>query len=489
MGMTGLKQLLFLSLTIFLSVTFALAQPPDTLWTRTYGGSGQDRARSVCETSDHGFIIAGTTNSFGAGARDVYVIRTDPYGDTIWTRTYGGEEWEQGASILQSADGGYVITGYTYSFGAGSSDLYLLMTNSTGDTVWTRTYGGENWDSGIVVRHATDGGYIILGDTESFGSGYRDIWLLKTDEVGDTLWTKTYGGTYLELPGSVSQTDDNGYIIVSSTDLIPSMTYLYLIKTDSSGEVLWSRLIPCGDGIFAESVAQTSDGGYIIGVSSFSYSDYDWDICLLKTYSNGDSAWARVYGGDEWDQLFSVQPTSDGGYLLGGVTESFGAGQTDAYVIKTDALGSEIWSAVYGGTSDDGCYSVSQTSDEGYIIAGSTYSFGEGNGDVWLLRLDSETGLTGQGGTNLPLRVALIQNHPNPFNPSTTISYSLPVQRDIRLSIYNLLGQRVATVFEGFQQAGEHSITWDASAFPSGIYFARLKAGGGAETVKMVLLK
>ena len=487
--MTISRQFLFVFLTIFLNVTILLAQPPDTVWTRTYGGSGQDWARSVCETSDSGLIIVGTTDSFGAGERDVYVIRTDSFGDTLWTRTYGGEEWDLGASILQSANGEYVITGYTFSYGAGSCDLYLLKIDSAGDTVWTKTYGGENWDSGVIVRQGTDGGYIILGDTESFGSGYHDIWLLKTNEVGDTLWTKTFGGDYSELAGSVSQTSDDGYIIAGTTDLIPSMTYVYLIKTDSRGDRLWSRSIPCGDEVLARSVAQTSDGGYIVGVSSFSYSDYDWDICLLKTYPNGDSAWARIFGGAESDQVFSIGLAGDGGYVLGGFTESLGAGSEDVYVIKTDSQGIENWSAVYGGTSDDRCYSVSQASDEGYVIAGSSYSFGEGNGDAWLLRLDSETGLSGKEVESLPWRFTFQQNYPNPFNPSTTISYRLPEQSDISLSVFNLLGQQVATIYDGSQVAGEHRVTWDASAFPSSVYFVKLEAGGWSETVKMVLLK
>jgi hypothetical protein len=481
------QKIVLLSLIISLHAANLLAQAPDTIWTRTYGGSGDDRANSVCETSDGGFIIAGSTNS--SDQRDVYIIKTNFAGDTLWTRTYGGEDWDEAKSIQQSFDGGYIITGSTYSFGAGGGDLYLIKIDSNGDTLWTKTYGGEDWDGGISVQNTIDGGYVILGYTESFGNGYRDIWFLKTNESGDTLWTKTFGGAYSDMPGSVQQTSDEGYVIVGSTDLIPYMTFVYLIKTDADGNVIWSHLLSVVDAVFVRAVEQTPDGGYIIGVSSFSYSDSDWDIYLLKTYSNGDSAWARIYGGAEWDQVFSVELTSDGGYMIAGYTESFGAGSEDFYIIKTDSFGDEIWSAVYGGSSMDICFSARQISDEGYIMVGDTHSFGEGNGDVWLIRLDSETAIAGEGVPVQPSQFTLFQNSPNPFNPSTTINYSLPKISDIRIEIYNLLGQRVATIYEGIQDAGEHNVIWDASDYPSGVYFTRLEMAEKSESIKMVLLK
>jgi hypothetical protein len=322
-----------------MSETTLFAQSPDTVWTKLFGGSDDDRARSVIETSDGGYIIAGGTRSYGAGQYDLYIVKTNSSGDTLWTRTLGGQLTDEAVSVQQTTDGGYIIAGYTYSFGAGNDDLYLLKMDSDGDTLWTRTYGGENSDGGGNVQEIDGGGYIILGHTESFGNGYRDIWLLRTDGAGDTIWTKTFGGSYNEYPGSMQQTTDGGYIIAGSTDLIPSMSYAYLIKTDSSGEVSWSRSFPYGNFASLQSIHQTPDGGYIIAISYFSYSNSDWDIHLLKTYPSGDSAWARVYGGAEWDQVFSMEITSDDGYLIAGYTESFGAGSKDYYVIKTDSLG------------------------------------------------------------------------------------------------------------------------------------------------------
>jgi len=484
-----LRHIFFLSLMLFINKANMYAQPPDTVWTKLYGGSGDDRANSANETSDGGFIIAGSTDSFGAGQNDVYIIKTNSNGDTLWTRTLGGQLWDVAYSIQQTLDGGYIITGYTYSFGAGNSDLYLIKTNSVGDTLWTRTYGGEFPDGGVMVREITGGGYIILGYTESFGNGYRDIWLLKTNEIGDTLWTKTFGGLYLDIAGSINQTTDEGYIIAGSMDIIPSMTYAYLIKTDANGDILWSRTFWCGDFVSLRSIAQTLDGGYIIGISSYSYFESDWDIYLLKTYPSGDSAWARVYGGAEWDQVFSIEITSDLGYLIAGYTESFGAGSEDVYVIKTDSLGTEIWSVVYGGVLDDVSHFALRTTDEGYMIVGNTFSFGVGYGDIWLLRLASETDILKDEGFIRPSQIALSQNYPNPFNAQTTIRFVLPEPQDVNLTVYDLLGRQVETLSNDYKQTGVHTITFDASKFSSGVYFYRLQAGDLVETKRMVLLK
>ncbi|MHC4540800.1 MAG: hypothetical protein ACYS74_13625, partial [Planctomycetota bacterium] len=165
---------------------------------RTYGGSGDDIGSSVQQTTDGDYIVAGYTYSFGTGSSDVYLIKTDPSGDTLWTRTYGGSDIDYGYSVLQTTDGDYIVAGETQSFGAGPGDVYLIKTDPSGDTLWTRTYGGNGHDWGQSVQQTTDGGYIVSGQTNSFGPGQADVYLIKTDAVGDTLWTRTYGGYYYE---------------------------------------------------------------------------------------------------------------------------------------------------------------------------------------------------------------------------------------------------------------------------------------------------
>jgi len=377
---------------VLLLVSTTAADPGDTLWTRTYGGSNDEEGYSVQQTTDGGYIIAGYTESFGAGDSDVYLVKTDSSGDTLWTRTYGGSRDDQGYSVQQTSDGGYIIAGYTFSF-PGYEDVYLVKTDSSGHTLWTSTYGGDWRDEGFSVQQTSDGGYIIAGLTYSFGAGPSDVYLVKTDSSGNTLWTRTYGGSDHDWGRSVQQTSDGGYIIAGWTmSFGVGRNDDYLVKTDSSGDTLWTR---SHGGIYydaGESVQQTSDGGYIIAGSTYSFGAGNDDVYLVKTHVSGTLLWIHTYGGSDWDRGYSVQQTSDGGYIVAGYTMSFGAGYQDVYLVKTGFAGTPLWTRTYGGSGDDAARSVQQTSDGGYIIAGNTESFGAGESDVYLVRVAGEPG-------------------------------------------------------------------------------------------------
>jgi hypothetical protein len=308
-----------------------------TSWLRTYGGTGSDGGTEVQQTADGGYIVAGSTSSFGAGS-DAYLIKTNAQGDTLWTRTYGGTSYDQGWSVQQTADGGYVIAGYTESFGAGNGDVYLIKTNASGDTLWTRTYGGTEHDEGCSVQLTADGGYIIAGRTYS-PDAEDDVYLIKTNASGDTLWTRTYGGTSHDLSYSVQRTADSGYIIAGLANCRGEEDGdVYLIKTNASGDTLWTRTHGGTNHDWGFSVQQTADGGYIIAGSTYSFGAGNSDIYLVKTDASGDTLWTRVYGGKPHDYGFSVLQTAAGAYIVAGTTGSFGA-YWDAFLIKTDSLG------------------------------------------------------------------------------------------------------------------------------------------------------
>ena len=385
----GLKTMGILGVIVcILYSTFLFAQGPDTLWTKTYGGVDIDRGYSIQQTIDSGYIITGNTRSFGAGNYDVWLLKTDENGDTLWAKTYGGVEHDYGESVQQTVDSGYIVVGYTKSFGAGNYDVYLIKTDENGDTLWTRTYGGIAWDRGYSVQQTTDNGYIITGNTRSFGAGDYNIYLIKTDENGDTLWTKIYGGLDTDYGYSVQQTSDSGYIITGYTKSFGAGGYdVYLIKTDVDGDTLWTKTYGGVDDERAWLVQQTIDNGYIIAGETESFGVNREDLWLLKTDENGDTLWTKVYGGTGYDYAHSVQQTSDSGYIVVGHTKSFGAGGYDLWLLKTDADGDTLWTKLYGGPMDEYGLSVQQTTDNGYIMTGWTKSFGAGGADLWLLRI------------------------------------------------------------------------------------------------------
>ena len=380
-------------IVLFLGFGVVVADDLDVLWETTVGGAKSDRGTSVDQTGDGGYIIAGYTNSEGAGGSDVYLIKADRVGHIQWAKTFGGDDDDWGWSVQQTSDGGYIIGGTTFSHGSGFSDIYLIKADPNGEMQWEKTFGGALIDEGYCVQQTADGGFIVAGHTASYGAGYNDVYLVKTDASGNMEWERTFGGSDVDYALSVRQTSDGGYIACGVTLSSSEQRYsdVYLVKTDSEGTLEWARLF--GDESLCEegkSVRQTSDGGYIItggvGAKSTAY-PATWDVGLIKTDSQGNAVWEKRFGGANKDVGRSVMQTSDGGYIVAGETVSFETGDENVCLIKTDASGEMEWESTVGGTLRDFGYSVQQTPDDGYIVAGTTYSYGAGGCDVYLVRL------------------------------------------------------------------------------------------------------
>jgi hypothetical protein len=467
---------------------------------RTYGGASSDYGYSVEPISpDGGYIITGATFSSGAGSYDVYLIKTDADGEALWTKTYGGTDSDYGYSARQTLDGGYIIAGYTNSSGAGSYDFLVIKTDSGGIADWAYTYGGGGDDRARFVQQTLpDSGYVIAGYTESFGAGGGDAYLLKIDADGGYDWGRTYGGLNWDEAWCVRQTfPDGGYVIAGATSSSGAgMDDVYLVKADTSGYVEWEKTYGGGSPDYGRSVQQTlPDSGYIIaGYTSSSGAGSD-DVYLVKTDANGDTIWTRTYGGTSVEQGHSVRQTyPDNGYIIAGSTRSSGAGSYDAYVIKTTGQGDVMWANTYGGTEYDDAYCALQTSgDSSYVIVGSTRSFGAGVYDVWLIK--TEPVMAG-----VPERpqvddiVLTSRGLPNPFGERTLIEYYMSRGSNVRVAIYSVLGREVRSLIDMEQTAGRHTTVWDGrdnsgQKVASGLYVVRVEAGHSMTATKLLLVR
>lgn len=481
--------LVFIVLILLLPITSSAV----VTFERTYGGSDDDYGRSVQQTSDGGYIVGGWTESFGAGYEDTYLVKTDSLGNTLWERTYGGFNADAGNCVVQTMDGGYIVAGWTESFGAGYEDVFVVRTDSLGDTLWQRAYGGGDTDVGISIQQTTDGGYIVVGGTWSFGPGYEDVYLLRIDSLGDTVWTETYGDSALDGGRSVRQTADGGYVVAGWTESYGAgFMDVYLVKTDSLGNMLWDATCGGDNEDYGFSIQQTQDGGYIVAGVTRSLGAGGEDFYLVKTDSLGTIIWEETYGGIYDDRAYAVQQTVDGGYVVAGWTESVSGSYADVYFVKTDSTGYILWERICGGSYEDFGYSAQQTLDSGYVICGWTYSFGAGYHDVYVIKTDGDglTGIEGERSTTDVQRSTrlFLQNSPNPFQNSTVISYSLPSRTEVTLQILDVTGGVVETLQDSEQEAGIHRIRWNGRAYANGLYFCRLEAGGSFDTRKIVLL-
>ena len=357
-----------------------------------FGGTETDFAYSVQQTADGGYILAGYTRSYGAGGNDMYLVKTDSLGDEIWSKTYGGEFNDRFFSVQQIADGGYIVAGYTMPTDA-NSDGYLARTDISGDIIWEQTFGDNNYIENVrSFQQTSDGGYILAGSIRYSGDvNDADMYLVKTDSTGNETWSETYDEGFYETAYSVQQTSDGGYFVIGHTGSYSTgADDIYLVKTDSVGNKIWSKTF--GEISFGEraySMQQTSDGGYIVAgekLGVFIPPIHDGQVYLLKIDSDGNEIWDQSLGENDYDEFaYSVQQTADGGYIVAGITYS----NYNAYLIKTDSLGNEIWKNNFGGDSPDRARAVQQTVDGGYIVAGETSSYDVGNYDMYLVKTDS----------------------------------------------------------------------------------------------------
>jgi len=319
----------------------------DIMWKKNYGGTSFEEATSIQQTTDGGYIIAGRTSSNDGdvgqnnGGSDIWILKIDSIGNLLWEENYGGTEWEDAKSIQQSLDGGYIVAGRSFSSDGdvegnnGEFDYWILKLDAMGELEWEKNYGGTATDEARSIQQTTDGGYVVAGWTESgngdFGvnNGASDYWVLKLDNIGNLEWEMNYGGTSFDKATFIQQTIDGGYIVLGRSesndiDLTGNNgeSDCWVIKLDSNGGVEWEKNYGSEGWEEAESIQQTKDGGYVIaGRSDLGRSNSFFDCWVLKLDNVGDIEWEKTFGENEWDGAYSIQQTTDNGYVVAGYSE------------------------------------------------------------------------------------------------------------------------------------------------------------------------
>jgi len=369
------RMFILMLIVMFIIANVVQAQIPDTLWSKTYGGSDNDYGYDLKQTLDGGYIIAGSTASFGSGWWNIYLVKTDAMGDTVWTNFYSAEGPDIAYCVEQTNDNGYIV--------ACEGFANLIKLDEFGDSVWTQNYG----IIANAVHQTTDGGYIVGGSMNIEGFGCAC--LIRTDEFGNCIWQKPYIMGDVNPITKLLQTPDGGFIAAGPVYSEQSWWDYFLIKTNASGDTVWTRRY--GAIIYPEeayALQQTSDGGYIISGLYF------WTV---KTDANGDTLWTSYYGSGESACAFSIRETCDRGFIISGSLDPAGMrDDSQFYLVKIDSLGTIIWEQFYGtpGGWDYG-QSVCITNDGGCAFAGWTNSFSAGDMDIWLIKLESMADLYG----------------------------------------------------------------------------------------------
>jgi predicted secreted protein len=366
------------------------AIPPATEWNKTFGGTSDDGAYDLLQTEDGGYIIAGYTQSFGAGGSDFWLIKTDAQGNELWNKTYGGTGDEAAFRVLLANDGGYLLAGWTNSFGAGGYDFWVVKTDANGNCEWNKTYGGtssdgfrfwggwEYWPS-VAAVDASSGSYAIAGYSQSYGGDF----VAKIDSFGNVVWNKTYassGDTWL-AHHSFIQTSDGGYIVYDDQW---AMDQFRLFKIDGAGNVQWSKTYDGTGWYYYENMGgliQQSDGSYIV-VGSVCDGEPTVTSFLRQISSSGQTKLLRIRN-EPGDHPSAVIQVEDGKYVVTGSIISRGS----FYISEVDETGSTTWLQTYGGFYDSWGWSIIETSDKGCAAIGTTKSLGAGGLDAWIIKL------------------------------------------------------------------------------------------------------
>ena len=367
---------------------------------KNYGGTQNERGYSVKQTSDGGYVIVGSSTSYGAGGSDLWILKVDGLGEFSWSKTYGGQGNDIGRDITQTSDGGYIITGYTKSFSSGGDmDLWLIKTDANGESClysdggtcsensskWIKSFGTSGNDYGNSVQETSEGDFIVAGKSGRIPS----VFVIKTNSSGEKIWENLYGTGPGDMAQYIIERQDLGFLIVGKENANNVDDNLCLINIDTDGAEVWHSLYGGGGADGGNYISEVSGGGYIIAGATKSYGNGNWDdLWLVKTSTGGSMEWQKTFGGSYTETGNYAHEKDAGGFMVTGSTESIGQGLYDIWVVSTDYTGNEIYSQTFGGSMDDKAIRGARGNSGELLIIGYTESFGNGGENVLFIKID-----------------------------------------------------------------------------------------------------
>ena len=356
-------------------------------WAKAYGGSDYDRGSAITLAENGDIIVVGLTTSFGTGGNNFWVLRLDGEGNIKWQKAYGGGAVPYAVTVAPNGD--IVVAGYTYSFGAGGVDFWVLRLDEDGNIKWQKAYGGSSDEVATAIAIAPNGDIIVAGYTYSFGAGGVDFWVLRLDEEGNVKWQKAYGGGNVDTLNAVTIAENGDIIVVGETySFGVGERDILVLRLDENGNIKWQKAYGGNGEDLALTVTIAPNGDIIVAGETESFGAGRYDVIVLRLDENGNIKWQKAYGGSSDDRANAVTVAPNGDIVVVGYTNSFGAGGVDFWVLRLDEEGNVKWQKAYGGSEYEEASAVTVAPNGDIIAAGYTNSFGAGDSDVIVLRLD-----------------------------------------------------------------------------------------------------
>lgn len=506
---------------------------------KVYGGSGDDIGYDIKQTYDGGYIILGETDSYGQGGTDLILIKTDSIGNVEWSKTYGGglddeQSGNQAGSVEIAPDSGFVVCATTLSFGAGNEDVYVFKTDKDGVLEWTKTYGGTGEDRGFAIRNTTDGNFIIAGETGSFGVGARNVYIIKIDNNGDTLWTKTHGQSLLNQAYDIIESNDGGFLVTGYYADGGGVGGPLLLKLDNVGNQVWLKVYDYGGGAGGRgnAVVELDSTVAIIGMHLGVASE---NINVIYTDSLGNILWNKTYEGSSNGTRLDINVSSGNSLVVTGQTSSFGMGSGDIFLIELDLSGNKILEKTFGGTAFDRAYSIIENKFNEYVLLGYNISFEGTKASINLVKVN-KNGITSCDNNNSSTAVVNVvptesspaitttntatvvstggieasivladdsllcqvvdglnesndiqsfDVSPNPSSGLFNVNIVLNTTSDIILNVVNSSGQTLQTFSES--NVSSYSVSIDLTNESSGVYYLQLQTSSSSATKKIII--